>query len=178
MLFSLLLSLSPCLLTSLACKRECVCVCSVSLFFSLARSHLPYFVIRFHFVFIHIRLFHTLRFALFFGVNVISRVAAAAGAAVAAAAALPRQSSQLFAFVLLLLLFLLLPLLLLLFFFCACLVFLLRRVYYVYAATVIMMSSRIARINVIFTFCTCVSVCVCVRYVTLVSERLCCRCTF
>lgn len=81
---------------------------------SLARSHLPYFVIRFHFVFIHIRLFHTLRFALFFGVNVISRVAAAAGAA--AAAALPRQSSQLFAFVLLL--FLLLPLLLLLFFLC------------------------------------------------------------
>lgn len=138
-------SLSPCLLTSLACKRECVCV--VSLSFSLARSHLPYFVIRFHFVFIHIRLFHTLRFASFFGVNVISRVAAAAGAA---AAALPRQSSQLFAFVLLPLLFFFS------FFFCACLVFLQRRVYYVYAATVIMMSSRIARINVIFTFCTCV----------------------
>lgn len=105
---SLSCSLSPCLLTSLACKRERVCL-------SLARSHLPYFVIRFHFVFIHIRLFHTFRFALFFGVNVISRVAAAAGAAVAAAAALPRQSSQLFAFVLLL--FLLLLLLLLLFFF-------------------------------------------------------------
>lgn len=56
-----------------------------------------------------------------------------------------------------------------------------RRVYYVYAATVIMMSSRIARINVIFTFCTCMCICLCVcalRYVTLVSVRLCCRCTF
>lgn len=137
-------------------------MCVVSLSFSLARSHLPYFVIRFHFVFIHIRLFHTLRFASFFGVNVISRVAAAAGAA---AAALPRQSSQLFAFVLL-------PLLFFFFFFlCMSRIFAASRLLRLCGDRYHDVISYCAHKRDIHFLHVCVSVCV--RYVTLRYVSVC-----
>lgn len=117
-------------------RESVLCLCRS---LSLTRSHLPYFVIRFHFVFIHIRLARcfTHYASRHFSGSTSSRglllPPGCSRRCCCCAAVNLRSCLRSFFFLFLLI------------FFCACLVFLHRLAparYYVYAATVIVMSSR------------------------------------